>query len=138
MHYLCVTLFPTYTMYTRITTTIIACSIFCSVYNLFVSNNICSLFFSHIFSWLSSNHDCSLHTQCVFTQDWLNYYYSLPALSYPFIVLQKQSNERSLSQELYRNYIVVCPLCTQCLLLRSHTCLSLFLSCLLLVYLKQV
>ena len=43
MHYLCVPLFLTYTMYTTITTTIIAGSLFFSAYNLFVRNNTCSL-----------------------------------------------------------------------------------------------
>ena len=71
----------------------------------------------------------------------------LPALSCCFIWASDQSDERSWSEtfgaspsrKFYCNYIVVCVLCTQCLLLRSHTCLSLFLSCLLLfVYLEQV
>ena len=38
----------------------------------------------------SSNHDCSLHTQCVFTQDWLNSYYSLSALFCLFICPRKR------------------------------------------------
>ena len=88
-----------------------------------------SLFFSHNYSlfcsqWRSSNHDCSLHTPRNFTQDWLNSYYSSSALSWPFIVLHKQSNERcwsrmfvfSLSRGLYRDYTVFCVLCTHCCL----------------------
>ena len=97
--------------------------------------------------WRSSNHDFFLHTQLDFTQSWLNSYYLLPSLSCLFKCASNQSDEGSWSvtlgvspsREFYCDYIVVCVLCTQCLLLRSHTCLSLFLSyLLLLVYLEQV
>ena len=91
----------------------------------------------------SSNHDYSLHKQRVFTHDWLNYYYSLSVLSCLFIILHKQSDERSwsrmfvfsLSQEMYRDCIVVCVFCSHCLLVRSLSYLSSFLLLMLLVYL---
>ena len=89
-----------------ITTTSIACSIFFPAYNLFVSNNTCSI---GLYSYF-------LHTQRVFTQDWLSYYYLSSALFLSSIVQHKQSNESSwsrtfvfwLSRELYCNFFVVC------------------------------
>ena len=38
----------------------------------------------------SSNHNCSLYIQRVFTQDWLNYYWLLTALSCPLICATDQ------------------------------------------------
>ena len=73
----------------------------------------------------SLNHDCFLHMQLVFTQDWLNSYYSLSALSCVFICPHKQSDEgswsRMHSREFYSDFIVVCVFCSHCLLLRSLT-----------------
>ena len=81
-----------------------------------------------------------------FTQGWLNSYYcSLPTFSCLYICASNQSEEDSWSgtfgvtifRKFYCDYIVVCILCTQCLL--QHTCLFLFLSYLLLLaYLEQV
>ena len=113
---------------TIITTTTTRSLFFSYNYSLSCSHHLCKqqhLFVRSIYR-RSSNLDCSLHTQRVFTQDWLNYY-SSPALSCLLISLSKQSNKRSwsrmfvfsLSQELYRDFIVICVLCTHCLLLRS-------------------
>ena len=87
----------------------------------------------------SSNHDYSLHTQRIFAQKWLSCY-----CSWLFIVLRKQSDERSwsgmfiflFSRELYGDFIVACVFCSHCLLLHSLNCLSPSLMLmLLLVYL---
>ena len=76
---------------------------------------------------------------CNFTRGWVNSYYSLSAMSCPFMVLHKQSNECSwsrtlvftLSRKLHRVYTLS--------FVHSHTCLCLFLSCLLLLlYLEQI
>ena len=83
--YLCVPLFPTYTTYTTtITTTIIACSIFFTAYKLFQSNNTYSL---GLYSG-DLQTTTVLFTQRVFTQDWLNYYYSQSTLSCLMNVLE--------------------------------------------------
>ena len=77
----------------------------------------------------SSNHDWCLHTQRDFIQDWLNYYLSLPTLSWPFIVHHEQSNERSWSRMFSRTLSQ--PHCCLCILhilmfVRLHTFLSIF------------
>ena len=69
-----------------------------------------------------------------FTQGWLNSNYSSSALSCPFIVQHKQSNERSrsrtfvfsLSREFHRDRIIVCGLWTYCCLYVRHTWPSFF------------
>ena len=108
----------------------------------------CSLFLSHNYSLFCSqrrfsNHDCSFQKQRVFTQDWLNYKFSSSALSYLFIVLHNNSKERSSSRtfvfspsrKLYCDFIVVCILCTHCLLLSFLVYPVLSRTLLLLVYL---
>ena len=87
-HYLCVPLF--------ILPTITTCPLFISHdYSLFCLHRLSKQ--HHLFvrsvKRRSSNHDYSLHTQRVFTQDWLNYYYLSPALFCLFIVLHKQFDE---------------------------------------------
>ena len=87
----------------------------------------------------TSHNDCFLHTQHDFSQDWQYYY----LLCLDFLYADEGSwcgtFVVSSFRELYRIYIVVCVLCIHCLLLRLLNCLSLFLSCLLLlVYLEQV
>ena len=70
-----------------------------------------------------------LFTQRIFTQDWLNYYYSSSSLSCLFIGLRKQSDELSwsrmfvfrLSREFYRDFIAVCVFCTYCCLCILYT-----------------
>ena len=54
LNYLCLPMFLTYA---TITTTITACSLFLSAYNLFVSHT-CELFFSYIYSIFCSQHFC--------------------------------------------------------------------------------
>ena len=61
----------TYTTYTTVTTTIVACLIIFSIYKFLCKQQ---QFFVRSVWRRSSNHDC--HMQCVFTQDWLNFYYS--------------------------------------------------------------
>ena len=118
---LCVPLFLTYT---TITITSITCSIFLSAYNLFVSNNTCSLnLYSAVLKTTTVlfTFDASLHKT-----DWIT---TACCLSCPFIVLHKQSNQHiwscifvlSLSREFYCNFIFICVLCTYCLLLHSLT-----------------
>ena len=111
-HYLCTTV-HTYIMYITIITIITVRSLFLSAYNLFASHT-CTLF-------------CTQLTQTRnFTQDWLNYYWLLPALSGPFIYTRLQSAERSPSRRymispsrgLYRESLCICIL----ILSVSHAC----------------
>ena len=69
-----------------------------------------------------------LHTQCAFTQGWLNYYCLLPALSCPFICASDQSNECSFSRLLKNSIATTLLFVYTMLFVGSHTCLSLFLS----------
>ena len=121
---------------------------FFSDYNLFASNT-CSLdLYSGYHQTTTVLFKPRIFTSN-FTLDWLNSYYSSFSLSCPFIVLHKQSNECSWSttlvfssfREFHCDHIIVCVLCTLCclyivytsLFVRSYTCLSIFLSCLLLL-----
>ena len=109
---LCATV-QTCTMYTTMTTTIIACSLFFSAYNLFVSIKICWLdLYSGDLQPRPLFFICNAASHKV---DWIIIAFS-STLSCPFIVQYHQSNECSWcrgfvfspSRELYREYIVVC------------------------------
>ena len=107
---------------------IISCSILFSAYNLFVSNNTCLLDL-----YRGERQTTTVSFGRNFTQGWLNSYYSLLALSWPFICASDQSDEGSwsgtfgvsISREFH---IFVCVLYTQCFWLLSHTFLPIFLS----------
>ena len=68
--------------------------------------------FARTLQWPSLNPDRSLHTQCVFTQGWLNYYYTPSALSCTIINARSDEGSWSVtlgvspSQKLF--YLVVC------------------------------
>ena len=104
----------TYTVIITTITTINTCSFFLSAYNLFASNNTCSLdLFSgdHQTMTVLFTRNASSHKK-----DWMNFYFLSLALSCRFIVQDNQSNERSgsrrfvfrPSRELYCDYTVVC------------------------------
>ena len=122
--------------------TINICSLSLSAYNHFVSNNSCSI------QWRSSIHEYSLYTQCVFTQDWLNYYWLSSSLVCTFIVQHNQSNESSWSrrfmflpsQELSDELFVVVSLlelCSMYLLMRIAYTLSLVASAFSILFLSS-
>ena len=87
------------------------CSIFFFAYKLFASNKTCSL---DLYMYSGELQTTTVLFTCNFTQGWLNSYWSLSALCYPFVVQHEQFNESSLtrrfvfspSRELYRNHIV--------------------------------
>ena len=77
-------------------------------------------------------------TQCVFTQDWLNYYYWIITACFVlsfnmrmWLILMKVLEVES----FYCAYIFVCVFCRQCLWLRSHAIPFFLILMLLLVYL---